>query len=58
MELGPHAVFIIAAYAIAALIVALLVGWVLADHRAQRRLLAELESRGVTRASVRRREPA
>ena len=61
MELGPHAVFIVASYALAALIVIGLVAWVLLDHRAQRRLLAELERRGVTRANrgaVRRKEPA
>ena len=50
-DLGPHAAFIIAAYAMAALVVAGLVAWVLADHAAQRRLLADLEARGVTRRS-------
>ena len=49
MELGPHAVFIIAAYAAAALVVLGLIAWVLADYAAQRRLLADLEARGVTR---------
>jgi len=49
MDLGPHATFIIAAYAMAALVVVCLIAWVLADHAAQRRLLADLESRGVTR---------
>lgn len=51
MDLGPHAGFIIAAYAIAALVVIGLIGWVLADYAAQRRLLADLEARGVTRRS-------
>ena len=49
--LGPHAAFIIAAYAAALAVVAMLIGWVLADHAAQRRLLADLEARGLTRRS-------
>ena len=51
MDLGPHAVFIIAAYATAALVVIGLIVWVLVDYEAQRRLLADLESRGITRRS-------
>ena len=51
MDLGPHGAFIIAAYVTAALVVLGLIGWVLADHAAQRRLLADLEARGVTRRS-------
>jgi heme exporter protein D len=50
-ELGPHGVFIIAAYAIAALVVIALIVWVIADHGAQRRLLSDLDVRGVTRRS-------
>ncbi len=53
MALGPHAVFVISAYAIAALVIIALIAWVLADHRAQRRLLAELEAEGVVRRSHR-----
>ena len=49
--LGPHGAFIVAAYAFAALVVLGLIAWVLADHAAQRRLLADLEARGVTRRS-------
>jgi len=51
MDLGPHAVFIIAAYVMAALVVVGLIAWVIADYDAQRRLLADLEARGVTRRS-------
>jgi len=51
MDLGPHAAFIIAAYVMAALVVIGLIAWVLADHDAQRRLLADLEARGATRRS-------
>jgi heme exporter protein D len=50
-DLGPHAAFIIAAYAMAAVVVIGLIAWVIADHEAQRRLLADLEARGVTRRS-------
>jgi heme exporter protein D len=51
MDLGPHAAFIIATYVTAALVVLGLIAWVLADYAAQRRLLADLEARGVTRRS-------
>ena len=53
MELGPHASFIVIAYAMAVLVVAVLIGWVLFDLRAQRRTLGDLEARGVTRRSDR-----
>ena len=53
VNLGPHAGFIVAAYAVAVLVVAALIGWVALDHRAQRRRLARLEAHGVTRRSDR-----
>ncbi|MBX6425718.1 MAG: heme exporter protein CcmD [Variibacter sp.] len=56
MALGPHAGFILAAYAVAALVVAGLLVWIVADHRLQRRLLAELEAQGVRRRSATREE--
>ena len=52
MELGPHAVFIVAAYAAGVLVVAALIAWIVADHRTQRRILAELEAQGVVRRST------
>jgi heme exporter protein D len=52
VELGPHAAFIIAAYAAGGLVVLILIGWVVADYRAQLRTLAELEQQGVTRRSA------
>jgi len=52
MDLGPHAGFIIGAYVIASAVVAALVIWVILDHLAQRRALADLERRGITRRSV------
>jgi heme exporter protein D len=52
MDLGPHAGFIITAYMIATAVVAALILWVSADHSAQKRALAELERRGITRRSA------
>lgn len=51
MNLGPHADFIVAAYALAALVVAGLTAWVALDYSVQRRTLGELESRGIRRRS-------
>jgi heme exporter protein D len=51
--LGPYAAFIMGAYAAAVLVVGALIGWVLIDHRLQRRTLQELEARGITRRSQR-----
>jgi heme exporter protein D len=53
MTLGPHADFIVAAYAVALFVVAGLTAWVLLDYAAQRRILGDLEERGVTRRSAR-----
>ena len=52
MELGPHAGFIVAAYAAGVLVVLALIGWIVADHRAQLRILADLERPGLTRRSA------
>jgi heme exporter protein D len=51
MNLGPHADFIIAAYGIAALVVAALIAWVEFDNRALRRNLANLHAKGAKRRS-------
>ena len=56
MDLGPHAGFIVAAYAIALAVVAALIAWIVLDHRAQRRILEDLERAGVTRRSAAREE--
>jgi heme exporter protein D len=53
MNLGPHAFFIVSAYAAAALIIAAMIAWVVLDRRRQARMLADLEARGVTRRSER-----
>jgi heme exporter protein D len=51
MSLGPHASFIIAAYAVTAVVVVALIAWIIADYTAQRRILDELDTRGVRRRS-------
>ena len=53
MSLGPYTSFIVTSYAAAALVVALLIGWVIIDYRSQTRRLHELEKSGVTRRSGR-----
>ncbi len=58
MTLGPHAAFIIAAYAAAILVIGGLVAWVWLDFRAQKRVLGDLEAHGVTRRSAAIKEPA
>ena len=49
MDIGPHAAFIWAAYAAAALVLAALVAWLVVDGRRQQHLVDELEARGVRR---------
>ncbi len=51
MDLGPHAAYIWASYAFAALVVAGLVLWLMLDGRKQQRLIEELEARGIRRRS-------
>lgn len=51
MDLGPHALFIVASYAGMAAVLVGLVGWLVADGRRQSRALADLEARGITRRS-------
>lgn len=53
MDLGPHAAFIWASYAIFAIVLATLIGWLLIDGRRQADALADLEARGVKRRSDR-----
>lgn len=52
MELGAHASFIWAAYALTALVIAALISWLLVDGRRQRTALKDLDARGVRRRSV------
>jgi heme exporter protein D len=57
MDLGPHAGFILTAYAVACTVIAALIAWIIADHRAQTRSLEDLERSGITRRSIPREEP-
>jgi heme exporter protein D len=54
MNLGPHADFIVAAYAVTVFVVAGLIAWVVLDYSAQRRILGDLEQSGMTRRSQRK----
>lgn len=51
MDLGPHAAYVWASYAIAVVVLGALIGWLVADGRRQQHLLNELEARGVRRRS-------
>ncbi len=51
-DLGQHAAFIIAAYAVTFVAVSALALFIVEDDRRQRRLLAELERQGVRRRSA------
>jgi heme exporter protein D len=57
MAEATHTGFIIAAYATAVFVVIGLCAWVMLDYRAQRRNLADLERRGVTRRAAPSPEP-
>jgi heme exporter protein D len=52
METINHLPFIVGSYAAACVVVAGLIAWVMLDFRAQRRALADLETRGLTRRSA------
>jgi heme exporter protein D len=47
-----HAGFIAAAYLVSAAVLIALLAWIVADGRAQRRRLADLEARGIRRRSA------
>jgi len=51
IDLGNHAGFVVASYAVFFVVVIGLVAWVIVDGRTQRRALAALEARGVRRRS-------
>ncbi len=51
--LGPYATFIVGSYAIVAVVVLALIGWVANDYRRQQAILRDLEAQGVTRRSGR-----
>jgi heme exporter protein D len=47
-----HLAFIVASYVAAFAVIGGLTAWVMLDYRAQRRRLADLETRGLTRRSA------
>jgi heme exporter protein D len=49
--MSAHALYVTAAYAITAIVLAGLIGWILLDQRARKRELATLEAAGVRRRS-------
>lgn len=54
---GPHAGFILAAYGMVVVVIAVVIGATLLDHRAQKKSLADLEARGIRRRSAAHRNP-
>ena len=53
MPATSHIEFIVAAYGVVAVVIVALIAWVVLDYRWQRRILAELETKGVARRSAR-----
>ncbi|MDI6028868.1 heme exporter protein CcmD [Corticibacterium sp. UT-5YL-CI-8] len=48
-----HALYVTAAYAVSAIAIAGLIGWILIDQRGRRREIAELQAAGLRRRSDR-----
>lgn len=53
-----HTFFVAAAYGVSAMALAGLLVWIVFDHRARKRELAELEESGIRRRSDKKAEPA
>ena len=53
MDLGPHAAFIVTAYAVAIGIIAGLIVWIVLDRIHLARVLGDLEAQGISRRSER-----
>ena len=53
MQAPAHIAFIVAAYAAGVVVIVTLIAWVMLDYRMQRRTLARLETKGVSRRSAR-----
>lgn len=51
MSLGPYASFIVTSYALVAVVLLLLIGWIAIDYRNQTRRLRQFEESGITRRS-------
>jgi heme exporter protein D len=53
MQAMAHIGFIVAAYGAGVVVVVALIAWITLDYRLQRRILAELETKGISRRSAR-----
>jgi heme exporter protein D len=53
MSLGPYASFIVTSYALVALVLVILIGWIVLDYRNQTQRLRALDESGVARRSGR-----
>jgi heme exporter protein D len=53
MSLGPYASFILTSYALATVVVLILVAWIAIDYRRQKQRLHALDASGVIRRSGR-----
>jgi heme exporter protein D len=53
LNLGPYAAFIVAAYAAALGIIAVLIAWIILDRRYLIRVIEDIEMRGIARRSQR-----
>lgn len=52
MDLGNHGGFILAAYLVAVMVIAALIGWIVLEGRALKKQMADLEARGIRRRSA------
>jgi heme exporter protein D len=53
MSLGPYASFILTSYALATVVVLMLIAWIAIDYRHQKERLRELDASGIVRRSGR-----
>ena len=53
MSLGPYASFILTSYALATVVVLILIAWIAIDYRHQKERLRELDASGIVRRSGR-----
>ncbi|WP_319774560.1 heme exporter protein CcmD [Breoghania sp.] len=51
-DLGNHAGFIIASYAITLAVIGGMIFWIVADYARQKSILADLDARGIRRRSA------
>jgi heme exporter protein D len=58
MRATAHVAFIAAAYGASIVVIGALIAWVMLDYRMQRRTIAELQAKGVSRRSAPSRESA